>query len=270
MVDIALCRPHPAYRRRSARVVKRGVPSRSGRRTGRVHATGDGLLGAVEKSAGARTWPANCDPVQDEVGSPGPSRAACGQMLEKSRQNFSGRNTRRLNGILHANMRETRRYSHDCAAPWVAPTARFMYHLRWNLQRRSGKSLHMEYKTWMYLICGWIYDESYRIAGRRHRAGHQNGKTCPSTGPVRSAARARKTSRWWRSDARPSSTPKTPTRRASSDRSAGRAGHTGLTAPPRVVTLCGKTSTIRAITGQYRWAGARVAPPAPVRIDRAF
>jgi len=31
--------------------------------------------------------------------------------------------------------------------------------MRWILME-TGKSLHMEYKTWMCLICGWIYDEA--------------------------------------------------------------------------------------------------------------
>jgi len=41
----------------------------------------------------------------------------------------------------------------------VASSALIRYHLRWILME-SGKSLNMEYKTWMCLICGWIYDEA--------------------------------------------------------------------------------------------------------------
>ncbi|MCK7502004.1 MAG: rubredoxin [Comamonadaceae bacterium] len=35
-----------------------------------------------------------------------------------------------------------------------------------------------EPRTWMCLICGWIYDEAAGRSGARHRAGHAPGPTC--------------------------------------------------------------------------------------------
>lgn len=60
---------------------------------------------------------------------------------------------------LHANMRERKRNWCERAGAWVASSALIRYHLRLILME-TGKSLHMEYKTWMCLICGWIYDEA--------------------------------------------------------------------------------------------------------------
>ena len=34
----------------------------------------------------------------------------------------------------------------------------------------------VQFKTWMCLICGFVYDEAAGLPGRRHRAGHALGR----------------------------------------------------------------------------------------------
>jgi rubredoxin len=51
----------------------------------------------------------------------------------------------------------------------------------------------------MCLICGWIYDEEAGLP-EEGIAPAPAGTMCPSTGPARNAAPARKISRWSPSD----------------------------------------------------------------------
>jgi rubredoxin len=60
---------------------------------------------------------------------------------------------------LHANMRE-RDDIRMTAPPHGWRRRRGLCTICAGILMESGKSLHMEYKTWMCLICGWIYDEA--------------------------------------------------------------------------------------------------------------
>ncbi len=59
--------------------------------------------------------------------------------------------------------------------------------MRWILTGEATPACHMEYKTWMCLICGWIYDEATGspedgiAAGTRWEDVPMNW-TCPECG----------------------------------------------------------------------------------------
>ena len=53
-------------------------------------------------------------------------------------------------------------------------------------------------KTYQCIVCGFIYDETRRHAGRRHRRPAPSGTTSRPTGNARIAALPRPISRWWK------------------------------------------------------------------------